>query len=253
MQSVTLSLFRFGSASARLWAFSQMATARFELRAIRDLQTYKLCGSGIGEGFTPIPNTAVYAILATWPDHDAARRAMMGTAVYRRYRARADEALTIFLTPASARGAWAGTEPFSPQDVTLDGPVAALTRATVKPSVALKFWGQEPAISRAIGADPNVMFKIGIGEVPWMQQVTFSVWPDTETMADFARRDGPHARAIKAVRDGGWFREELYARFRVDAAEGTWEGAAPDLSRRPETGAATASPDTRDSMKVAAE
>ena len=54
MQSVTLSLFRFGSVSARLWAFSQMATARFALRQIRDLQTFKLCGSGTGEGFTPI-------------------------------------------------------------------------------------------------------------------------------------------------------------------------------------------------------
>jgi spheroidene monooxygenase len=75
-------------------------------------------------------------------------------------------------------------------------------------------------MSPAPSADPNVMFKIGIGEVPWMQQVTFSIWPDARTMAEFARHDGPHARAIKAVRDGGWFREELYARFRVDAVEG---------------------------------
>jgi spheroidene monooxygenase len=78
------------------------------------------------------------------------------------------------------------------------------------------------------------MFKIGIGEVPWMQQVTFSIWPDARTMAEFARHDGPHARAIKAVRDGGWFREELYARFRVDAVEGEWEGVTPDLTHRPE-------------------
>ena len=234
MQSVTLSLFRFGSVPARLWAFTQMGLARFALNGVRDLQGYKLVGAGTGEGFTPIPNTAVSGILAMWPAHDAARRAMFGASVFRAYRDRADEMLTIFLTPASARGKWAGTEPFVPQDVALDGPVAALTRATVKPSVALKFWGQEPAISRAIGADPNVMFKIGIGEVPWMQQVTFSVWPDTRTMAEFARADGPHARAIRAVRDGGWFREELYARFRVDAVEGTWEGATPDLTRRPE-------------------
>jgi spheroidene monooxygenase len=233
MQSVTLSLFRFGSVSARLWAFSQMATARFELKAIRDIQAFKLCGSGTGEGFTPIPNWGVYAILATWPDHDTARRAIMGTPVFRRYRAHAAEALTIFLTPMSARGQWAGAEPFVPQDVTTDGPIAAITRATVKPSVALRFWGQEPEISRAIGRDPNVMFKIGIGEVPWMQQVTFSIWPDTDSMAAFARATGPHARAIRAVRDGGWFREELYARFRVDAAEGTWEGVTPDLTHRP--------------------
>jgi spheroidene monooxygenase len=246
MQSVTLSLFRFGSVSARLWAFTQMGFARFALNQIGDLQTYKLCGSGSGEGFTPIPNTAVYAILGTWPDHDAARRAMLGRAIFRSYRHRADEALTIFMTPASARGQWGGTEPFTPQDITLDGPIAAITRATVKPSVALKFWGQEPDVSRAIGENPDVMFKIGIGEVPWMQQVTYSIWPDTETMANFARADGPHARAIQAVRDGGWFKEELYARFRVDAVEGQWEGVTPDLTLRPER-------HMQDPLEVAAE
>jgi spheroidene monooxygenase len=151
------------------------------------LQTFKLCGSGTGEGFTPIPNTAVYAILATWPDHDAARRAMLGTSVFRAYRDHADEAMTIFLTPPARGANGRGRSPSTPQDVTLDGPIAALTRATVKPSVALKFWGQEPDVSRAIGEDPNVMFKIGIGEVPWMQQVTFSIWPDARTMAEFAR------------------------------------------------------------------
>jgi spheroidene monooxygenase len=246
MQSVTLSLYRFGSVPARLWAFAQMGLARFALNGIRDLQSYKLCGSGTGEGFTPVPNTAVCAILATWPDHDAARRAMFGTDIFRRYREKAEETLTIFLTPASARGKWAGVEPFAPQDIPLDGPVAAITRATVKPSAGLSFWRHEPAVSKAIGQDPNVMFKIGIGEIPWVQQVTFSIWPDTGTMSDFARGDGPHARAIRAVREGRFFREELYARFRVDAVEGTWEGVTPDLARRPQT-------PMQDPIEVAAE
>ena len=43
-------------------------------------------------------------------------------------------------------------------------------------------------------------------------------------MAKFARKDGPHARAIKAVREGAWFREELYARFTVTGDYGQWEG-----------------------------
>jgi spheroidene monooxygenase len=51
-------------------------------------------------------------------------------------------------------------------------------------------------------------------------------------MAAFAHRDGPHARAIRAVREGNWFREELYARFRVLGAEGQWSGGNP-LSRLP--------------------
>ncbi len=46
-------------------------------------------------------------------------------------------------------------------------------------------------------------------------------------MAHFARADGPHARAIRAVRDEGWFREELYARFRILGDAGTWNGSDP--------------------------
>jgi len=235
MQSVTLSLFHFGSFPAKAWALTQMATARFALRAIRDIGTVKLCGSGVGEGFTPVPNTSVYAILATWPDQAAARRAMFGAPVFRRYAEKSDEHLTIFLTPASARGRWDGQEPFVPQDLALDGPVAALTRATIKPHRARKFWQLEPAISKAIGDDPNVMFKIGIGEFPLVRQATFSVWPDTQSMAAFARADGPHAQAIRAVREGKVFKEELYARFRVDAVEGSWGGITPDLTHAPQT------------------
>ena len=245
MQSVTLSLYRFGSFRARAWAFSQMAMARFALRRVRDIGTVKLCGSGVGEGFTPVPDTSVYAILATWPDHDTARRAMFGTQVFRRYADVADERMTIFLTPASARGRWDGQAPFVPQDIALEGPVAALTRATIKLRTARRFWRQEPAISRAIGQDPNVLFKVGIGELPLVRQATFSVWPDTASMAAFARADGPHARAIREVREGRLFKEDLYARFRVDAVEGTWEGVTPDLTGVPRT--------PSNQMKVAAE
>jgi spheroidene monooxygenase len=230
MTSTTLSLYRFGTLNARLWAFSQMGFARRGLKAIRDIGAWKLCGSGTGEGFTPIPNTAVYAILATWPDHDAARRAMHGSRVFRRYREKASETRTMFLSATSARGTWAGETPFGDATGPNGGPIAALTRATVKPRVAARFWGRVPNISKVIGQDPNVLFKIGIGEVPWLHQVTFSIWPDAESMAAFARHDGPHARAIRAVRTEQWFKEELYARFNVDAVEGIWEGEAPSPS-----------------------
>ena len=63
--------------------------------------------------------------------------------------------------------------------------------------------------------------------MPWFHQVTFSIWPDTHSMANFARKDGPHARAIKAVREGQWFSEELYARFHIVGTDGSWNGADP--------------------------
>jgi spheroidene monooxygenase len=78
------------------------------------------------------------------------------------------------------------------------------------------------------------MFKIGIGELPWMQQVTFSIWPDANSMAAFARADGPHARAIKAVRDGGLVsRRALRPLLASTRRKGIWDGVAPDLTHRP--------------------
>ena len=209
-----------------------MGAARLHFMRLREVGFWKLCGSGTGQGFTPTPNTAVWAILATWPDPETARRVIDSAPVYRRWRSHAAESWTILLEPTSARGVWAGVAPFTVGETTHnDGPVVALTRATMRLSTFLRFWRRVPDISAAIGQDPNVIFKIGIGEVPLLHQVTFSIWPNAETMAHFARGDGPHGRAIAAVRREGWFREELYARFRILDDWGTWGGVSPLTSK----------------------
>ena len=51
--------------------------------------------------------------------------------------------------------------------------------------------------------------------------------PEETDLAAFARADGAHAQAIRAVREGRWFAEELYARFRIDGTEGSWGGRDP--------------------------
>ena len=229
IQTVSLTLFRFIPWRTRVWVLGQMALARLSLRRQPGLRFWKLCGSGTGEGFTPRPNTQVWAILAVWDDETTAREGVAASPVFRRWARRADEACSFFLSATSVRGQWSGEIPFhaSDPDHPPGSPIAALTRATVDPRVAARFWRRVPNISAAIGQDPNVIFKIGIGEVPLLHQVTFSIWPDARSMANFARSDGPHARAINAVRDGNWFREELYARFRVLHTAGTWDGRAP--------------------------
>ena len=226
MQHVALSLHRFDSALGRLWAVAQMGLARPGLARVPGLRFVKLCGSGTGEGFTPRPNWSVWAILSVWDDAAAARRALDGEGVFARWRARAAEVWTVHLEPFAARGQWSGVAPFRPSGSAGAGPLAALTRASVRPSRAARFWGRVPDISLGIGANRDVLFKIGIGEVPLLHQVTFSIWPDIARMNAFART-GPHAEAIRAVRDEGWFSEELYARFRVTGADGTWQGRNP--------------------------
>jgi spheroidene monooxygenase len=186
-QSVSLSFYRFAGPAARFWALRQMAFARLPLARTPDIGFWKLCGSGKGEGFTPILFPEVFAIVATWPDEATARVRVETAPVFARYRRKAAESWTVFLSATSSRGDWSGVAPFKvgPQR---PGPLAALTRATVKPKIAARFWRRVPDISAKIGADANVAFKIGIGEVPLLHQVTFSIWPDE-------RRDGrlcPH-------------------------------------------------------------
>ncbi|MFK7878431.1 spheroidene monooxygenase [Roseobacter sp.] len=224
---VSLSFFRFASPAACVWALAMMGAARFALPKVSGIGFWKLCGSGTGEGFTPLPNTAVYAILASWEDEETARKQTAQTEIYNRYRRRASEDWTIFLETTSSRGQWSGKTPFDATGNTQTGALAALTRATIKPVTAIKFWRRVPDISRMIGSDQNVVFKIGIGEMPLLHQITFSVWPNASSMAAFARTNGPHAAAIQAVREGNWFSEELYARFAILGDSGSWDGKSP--------------------------
>ncbi|MEM6906808.1 MAG: spheroidene monooxygenase [Pseudomonadota bacterium] len=221
----SLSLFRFAGIGARAWAFAQMGLARPAFARLPGVGFWQLCGTGTGEGFTPLPNTGVYTALATWPSLEAARETIETARIYRRYRAWAAESWTLYMTTLSARGVWHGAQPFEVAPPG-PGPLAVLTRATLKPSKIARFWRRVPDISARIGSDPAVQFKIGMGERPLSNQITFSIWPDAPSMAAFARR-GPHAEAIRAVRDEGWFAEELYARFRIVDQTGTWDGKSP--------------------------
>ncbi len=229
MQTVSLTLHRFDRAAGRAFALWQMGAARLDLIGRNGPAFWKLCGSGVQGGFTLGTDASIWAILATWPDPETARSRVATARPWTRWRARADETFTVFLAPVSARGLWSGRAPFDAGAAAEApaGPVAALTRATIRPSRLADFWRRSPAVTRVLDGDPNVLLRVGLGEMPVLRQVTFSIWPDAAAMAAFARGDGPHGRAIRAVREGDWFSEELYARFAVLGAAGTWGGSDP--------------------------
>ncbi|MEM6616088.1 MAG: spheroidene monooxygenase [Pseudomonadota bacterium] len=225
MQAISLSIFRFDDASDRIWAFSQMQFSRAALRRMPGASFVKQFGTGTGEGFTPLPNFGVYAVMCTWPSLERAREAVECERPLVRYQSHASETLNLFLSATSSRGEWDGRKPFevtSPPTPSL--PVAVLTRATVKPSHVMRFWRHTPGISDDIRRQNHLMFKLGMGEVPWLQQVTFSIWNDVEALRQFAYQNKAHREAIADVRNHNRFKEELYARFEVLASEGSWMG-----------------------------
>ncbi len=227
MQAVAISVFRFDGLLNRLWAFAQMQFARRKLRGLDGLGFFKLFGTGTGEGFTPVPNLGVYAVMTTWPSLQTARDRVAGAPVFADYRRHAAEHCTVYLSATSSRGLWDRREPFEVERAGEDGTIAVLTRATVKLRHVVSFWSHTPDISATVRDQPHLLFKIGMGEVPWLQQVTFSIWDDAAAMKAFAYESRSHGEAVARVRRNGWFDEELYARFRVLACEGTWGGRSP--------------------------
>ena len=68
-----------------------MGFARIAFARMSEVSFWKLCGSGTEEGFTPRPNTAVYAILCVWPNQKTAERVIREASIFSSYRRFANE------------------------------------------------------------------------------------------------------------------------------------------------------------------
>jgi spheroidene monooxygenase len=223
--AVTLSLFAFDTLLGRSWALGQMAVAPGRLRKIPDLGFFKLMGSGGGAGFSIRPNFGVFALLCEWPSSNVAAERIAESETIGRYREVADRHVIIHMTPISSRGEWSGhTLGAGGGGEAEHKPIAALTRATLRLRFLRDFWTRVPAISDAIGKEEAKLFMIGVGEIPWLHQVTFSIWNDAGAMRQFALDSPAHGEAVRRVRDEKWFSEQLFARFSIDRIEGEWPG-----------------------------
>lgn len=235
MTVVTFSLFGFSSLRQRLWAFSQMGLAKPSLRKTPDLGFFKLMGTGSAAGFSTRPNFGVYSLLAEWPSLEIARERIRSAKSLSGYRKTADRAATVYLEPVSTRGQWDGHHfdlgPDAPEQRL---PLVAMTRASIRPSKLMRFWSEVPAISDAVEAEPSRRFMIGTGEIPWLHQVTFSLWNSVEEMEQFARESPTHGEAVRRAYHDNWFSEYCFTRFNLLAMDGHWEGLT-NMTDRVET------------------
>lgn len=223
----TLSFFRYGGLRRRAWAFGQMQFAHRPLRTTKGLQFYKLLGSGRGLGFNPLPDWGVYALLVVWENETAADNFFAEAPVFQRFKAHSNEQWTLYLKPMKAKGAWSGGNPFEPfSELDVANPlVAVITRATIRASKLWHFWRYVPTSQRPIQAGtPGLLFTKGIGEVPFLQMATFSLWESQEALANFAYRSTEHQVAIQKTRQLDWYKEEMFVRFQPYRSAGTWEG-----------------------------
>lgn len=223
---VTMSYFRYPWKERR-WAMAQMHRMQAPLRQVEGLGFFKLLGTGGGRGYSFWPDLGTWALLCAWDSAAHADRFHAQHPAHRDFLAHAEEVYTLHLAPYQSRGAWSGVNPFA-NGAPGNGPLAVLTRATIKPSFAPAFWWRVGRVARSLEGRPDLLFTKGVGERPWVEQATFSVWRSAEAMQAFAHgRGGMHAEAVARTRQAQGFKEELYARFTVLRTEGSWLGADP--------------------------
>lgn len=225
----SLTLMRFSS-WARVWMLAQMAFARPVLRRVRGLRFWKLLGTG--DGFSLRPDPSRYGLLTVWESPEYAQAFFDEAPIMRRFRRRADETWTIHMVAIQARGSWSGVNPFEPAAPCCAGPLAVLTRATIRWRRLAAFWSRVPATNRSLDGVPGLVLSVGIGEAPIVRQATFSLWRSEAEMRAFAYRTPVHAEVVRRTRDEAWYAEDLFARFAPVSSEGTWNGEDPLMLAR---------------------
>ena len=207
-----------------------MQSAKGSLKSVHGLNFFKLLGSGGGNGFSIVPDLTTYAFLAVWESSSDADQFFNNHPFSQQALTRSTRYWTVFLEPTQVKGSWEGSQPFPVvTEAASDGPVAVLTRATIYPSKLLSFWQHVPVVSRRLEYhQAGLLFSKGIGEIPLLQQATFSVWKSREAMVAYAYQSAKHREMIKKTKALGWYKEELFAEFIPVRTAGNW----PDLDEQ---------------------
>ncbi|NAY93310.1 DUF3291 domain-containing protein [Muricauda sp. JGD-17] len=227
-QITTISLFKYKGFKNKLWAFGMMQFAHTHLKEVKGLSFYKLWGSG-KDGFSPLPDWNIYALIQVWDNAQDAEHFFSKSYLMQRYAHHTEELWTLYLKNEKSRGEWSESNPFR-RSKTLDisNPyVVAITRATIKTKMLVRFWKYVPKSQRGLFENGGLLYTKGFGEVPIRNMATFSVWKDRKALDSFAYQKNPHVGAIKETRKLDWYKEELFSRFQPYKSIGTWFGKNP--------------------------
>tara|TARA_B100001094_G_scaffold201063_1_gene195060 strand:+ start:855 stop:1463 length:609 start_codon:yes stop_codon:yes gene_type:complete len=181
------------------------------------LSFFKLLGTGSGKGFSLYPDFSTYAILCVWEKESFAKVFIEKSNHSKLISKKAFSREDFFLSPIKSHGLWDGINPFSvtKHEFNKESKIAIITRATLNKNKLFEFWKSVPQASLAIQNAKGVEWFKGIGEWPFIQQATFSVWDNIGSVKEFAYGSGVHSKIVTKTRKRNWYKEDLFARFEL--------------------------------------
>ncbi|GGH05117.1 hypothetical protein GCM10007422_21050 [Pedobacter zeae] len=167
-----------------------------------------------------------WAILTTWDDRATYDDFSFRSFVMKWFKLFGCESFTILLNPLSSHGLWSGKEPFKTKKTAVNhtGKIAVITRAAIRFNKLKEFRSNVKRAADAMRAAPGFILSAGIGENPFFDQATFSIWENAESMKAYAYQSHDHSDVIRLTRAREWYKEELFARFAIIESWGTLNG-----------------------------
>jgi heme-degrading monooxygenase HmoA len=210
------------------FALLAMAVHRLFLVLQKGCTFWKLLGSGQNGTFDLQPDWQQWGLLAVWQSREDFDEFYKRSLIAGWWNFFGVEKWTILLSPLQSHGKWDGKEPFGePGVANYAGPIAVLTRATIRLNKLKNFWSNVDDVAVLMATAKGYIASFGIGEAPLYRQATFSVWESVDDVKAFAYRSREHSEVIKKTRAENWYSEELFARFIPIATFGTLKGKNP--------------------------
>jgi Domain of unknown function (DUF3291) len=213
------------------FAFIGIAVLRLPLWLNKKCRFWKLMGSGKDAQVDLAPDYKHWAVLTAWDNRIDCDNFYRDSLVMKWFGFFGIESFTILLNPLSSHGLWSGIEPFKVEKESKirTGKIAVITRAAIKFNRLKEFRLNIKRAADAMRIAPGFILSAGIGENPFFDQATFSIWEDTQSMKTYAYQSHDHSDIIKLTRERKWYKEELFARFSILDSWGTLNGVSIEL------------------------